>query len=303
MQTRSETKRVMWQKKVSFSGSGTACSIRGSVASAAGIHRVWPTMLSAGLLVLTGIFFIAEAGAQSAAEKGMQIARDAYAADDGFENFTADLTMLLRNKQGQEHKRNLRIKVLEVKGDGDKSLFIFDNPRDVKGTAMLIHGRRDQADDLWLYLPALKRVKRISSSNRSGSFVGSEFAYEDLGRSEVKKFTYTWLRDEPCGSMSCTVNELRPTQKGSGYSRQLVWRDTDELRIWKIEYYDRKNSHLKTLTNGDFKQHRGKFWRPGQSNMVNHVTGKSTELVWENYDFGARLNKQEFSQTGLRRIR
>ena len=92
-------------------------------------------------------------------------------------------------KQGQESRRQLRVQVLEVSDDGDKSLFVFDEPRDVQGTAFLIHAHREDADDQWLYLPALKRVKRISSANRSGSFMGSEFAYEDMTAQEVEKFT------------------------------------------------------------------------------------------------------------------
>ena len=73
-------------------------------------------------------------------------------------------------------------------------------------TALLIHVHGESADDQWLYLPALKRVKRISSSNRSGSFMGSEFAYEDLTAPAVEKFTYRYLRDEPCGDLTCTVS-------------------------------------------------------------------------------------------------
>ena len=107
--------------------------------------------------------------------------------------------MVLRNKQGQESRRQLRVKIFEVAGDGDKSMFVFDEPRDVKGTALLIHAHRESTDGQWLYLPALKRVKRISSSNRSGSFMGSEFAYEDMSAQEVERFTYRYLRDEPCG--------------------------------------------------------------------------------------------------------
>ena len=126
--------------------------------------------------------------------------------------------MLLRNKQGRENRRELRIKVLEVEGDGDRSLFVFDQPRDVAGTAMLVHGHRDAADDQWLYLPALARVKRISSSNRSGSFMGSEFAYEDLSVPEVEKFTYRYVRDEPCGALICTVVERFPRRGAIGLS-------------------------------------------------------------------------------------
>ena len=105
-------------------------------------------------------------------EIGLKIAQDSRAREAGFGNFTAQQTMVLRNKHGQESRRQLRVKILEVSDDGDKSLFVFDEPRDVQGTALLIHAHRESADDQWLYLPALKRVKRISSSNRSGSFMG-----------------------------------------------------------------------------------------------------------------------------------
>ena len=98
-------------------------------------------------------------------EIGLKIAQDSRAREAGFGNFTAQQTMVLRNKHGQESRRQLRVKVLEVSDDGDKSLFVFDEPRDVQGTALLIHAHRESADDQWLYLPALKRVKRISSSN------------------------------------------------------------------------------------------------------------------------------------------
>ena len=237
-------------------------------------------------------------------EIGLKIATDASVKDEGFGNFTARQVMVLRNKQGQESRRQLRIKVLEVADDGDKSLTVFDEPRDVKGTALLTHAHKKEADDQWLYLPALKRVKRISSSNRSGSFMGSEFAYEDLSPPEVEKFTYRYLRDEPCGDLTCTVSERVPVdKKASGYLRQLVWRDKDDLRIWKVEYYDRKDAHLKTLTIGNYTQHLDRYWRAGEMTMVNHLTGKSTVLTWADYQFRTKLKKRDFSKTGLKRAR
>lgn len=255
------------------------------------------------IMILASEFLAEPTLAQSAAEKGTRIAKAARAAENGFGNFTADMSMILRNKRGQDSRRAIRIKVLEVPGDGNKVLFVIDNPRDVKGTAFLTHGHRTKPDDQWLYLPALKRVKRISSSRRSGSFIGSEFSYEDLNTPEVEKYRYSWVRDERCGSLSCTVSEWIPVEKGSGYSRQLVWHDTNELRVWKIEYYDRKNSHLKTLTYNGYNRYLGRYWRASQLNMENHVTGKSTELNWNNFKFRTTLSERDFSQTGLRRIR
>ncbi len=243
-----------------------------------------------------------ETHAQDAAQKGLAIAKAAREADRGFGGYSATLGMTLRNRNGQESRRDMRIKTLEVKGDGNRVIFVFDNPKDVRGTAFLIHGHIETADDQWLYLPALKRVKRISSSNRSGSFMGSEFAYEDLTTLEVEKFSITYLRDEPCGSLTCTVTEWVSREKGSGYARQLFWHDTDTLRVWKVEYYDRKNAHLKTLTYGDYSRF-GDFWRAATLNMVNHLTGKGTVLNWTDFDFETKLSEREFTQTALRRAR
>ena len=187
--------------------------------------------------------------------------------------------------------------------DGDKSLFVFDEPRDVQGTAFLVHAHREDADDQWLYLPALRRVKRISSANQSGSFMGSEFAYEDLTPPEVEKFTYQYLRDEPCDDSTCTVTERVPVNSRSNYRRHVVWRDKEELRVRKVEYYDRKDAHLKTLTLAGYEQYLDRYWRAGEMEMVNHLTGKSTVLTWTDYDFQTGLEDSDFTQTGLRRAR
>ena len=259
--------------------------------------------LCATFLDFSNVGTTARADDSSPEALGLQIAEEARARAEGFGNFTASQTMVLRNKQGQESRRQLRFKVLEVEDDGDKSIFVFDEPRDVKGTALLIHAHRQDDDEQWLYLPALKRVKRISSANRSGSFMGSEFAYEDLSTQEVEKYTHRYLHDEPCGDLTCTVSERVPVGKGSGYSRQLVWHDRDELRVWKVEYYDRKNAHLKTLTLGSYERYLDRYWQAGEMAMVNHLTGKSTDLSWADFEFGADLDDRDFTRTGLKRVR
>ena len=134
--------------------------------------------------------------AQSPEEKGLAIAQEADRRDTGWGDQSADMVMVLRNRQGQESTRRIRNRSLEVTGDGDKALSIFDDPADVKGTAFLSFTHATRPDDQWLYLPALKRVKRIASANKSGPFMGSEFAYEDIASQEVDKYTYQWLRNE-----------------------------------------------------------------------------------------------------------
>lgn len=239
-------------------------------------------------------------------EKGLAIAVEANKRDDGFNNSTANMTMVLKNRHGEESSRSIRIKTLEVRGDGDKSMSIFDDPKDVKGTAFLSLTHKTGPDDQWLYLPALKRVKRISSNNKSGSFMGSEFAYEDIASQEVEKYTYKYLRTEPCGHSQmneCFVVEYYPEDKKSGYTRLITWIDTVEYRSAKVDYYDRKDSKLKTLSFGKYQQYLGKYWRPDNMKMVNHQTGKSTSLTWNDYKFKTGLTDKDFSKNSLKRAK
>ena len=246
---------------------------------------------------------VAHAQGETPEEKGVRIAREASARNDGFGDFTAAMTMVLRDRHGRESTRQMRFKVLEVPGDGDKSLFVFDRPRDVQGTALLTHAHINTRDDQWLYLPALKRVKRINASRRSGSFMGSEFSYEDMSSPEVEEYTHKYLRDEPCGDLACTVTEQVPLDSDSGYSRKVVWQDANELRTWKMELYDRKGSHLKTLTLADYRQYLDRYWRAGEQVMVNHLTGASTVLKWSDFRFRNNLEDSEFTRPALRRVR
>ena len=242
--------------------------------------------------------------AQSPEEKGLAIAKEADRRDQGFGDFQAELEMILRNRHGQESRRHIRIRTLEVENDGDKSLMIFDTPKDVKGTAFLTFSHKNKDDDQWLYLPALKRVKRISSRNKSGSFMGSEFSYEDIASQEVEKYTYKWLRDEPFAGHDCFVVADYPVDtKNSGYTRQVTWRDKDEYRLWKVEYYDRKGAKLKTLTLDGYKKYLDKFWRPDTMHMVNHQNGKSTELLWSAYRFQVGLKDSDFNKNSLKRAK
>lgn len=256
-------------------------------------------VLSLACFCLPGV----HARGETPEEKGLRIASEAGARNDGFEDFTAGMTMLLRDRHGRESVRQMRFKVLEVPGEGDKSLFVFDRPRDVQGTALLTHAHINTQDDQWLYLPALRRVKRINASRRSGSFMGSEFSYEDMSSPEVEEYTYKYLRDEPCGELACTVTEQVPLDRDSGYSRKVVWQDTDEFRTWKMELYDRKGAHLKTLSLSGYRQYMDRYWRAGEQVMENHLTGASTVLKWSDFRFRNNLEDSEFTQTALRRVR
>ncbi len=150
----------------------------------------------AGLMITT-----APTWAQTPEEKGLAVAEEADRRDLGWHDNESTMKMVLRHRNGHESVRELRRQVFESNEDGrgDKSIIVFDAPRDIDGTALLSHTKILEPDDQWIYLPALRRVKRISSGNTSGPFVGSEFAYEDLVSQEVDKYSYRCLRDETCG--------------------------------------------------------------------------------------------------------
>ena len=237
--------------------------------------------------------------AATPAERGLALATEADRRDSGFRDSTVALKMTLSNRQGDSSVRELRTKTLEVAGDGDKSLIAFDTPADVKGTALLSFTHKSGPDDQWLFLPALKRVKRIASDNKAGPFMGSEFAYEDLSSQEIEKYNYKFLRDETVDGQPMFVIERYPVDPRSGYTRQVVWLDQAELRAFKVDYYDRKASLLKTLTAAGFKQYLGKHWRAATLTMVNHQNGKSTVLEFSDYAFATGLKVRDFDQNAL----
>lgn len=244
-------------------------------------------------------------GPESAEARGLAIAQENDKRDIGWGDAKADMKMVLTNASGETSERVLRFTMLENPGgnDGHWSLMVFDKPADIEGTALLTYSHVKQADEQWLYLPTVKRVKRISSSNKSGPFVGSEFAFEDFSTQQIGKFAYKWLKDEACGDRTCHVVERTPQYEDSGYTREIVWVDTTDYQFRRIDYYDRKDALLKTLTYQDYKLYEGKFWRPGELDMVNHVTKKTTRLIWLGYSFHTGLTQSDFTTASLERAR
>lgn len=256
------------------------------------------------ILLLLGLFFITTPSlAQNDQEKGLQIIEEMVKRDKGWQDSQAEMKMILRTRSGSEAVRLLRINTLEVTGDGDKSLTIFDSPGDVRGTAFLSYTHALEPDDQWLYLPALRRVRRISSNNKSGPFLGSEFAFEDLTSFEIPKYQYRYLRDEAVDGIDCFVVELDPQYEHSGYTRQISWIEKERYIPIKVEYYDRRNALLKTLENKDYRQHLDQYWRAHDMLMTNHQNGKSTSLLIESIEFRTGLTERDFDQNTLKRAR
>ena len=243
--------------------------------------------------------------AQTQEQKGFDIAARSDRSDRGFQDSRVELHMILRNAAGNQSTRRLELRTLEIQSEdvGDKSIIVFESPADIDGTAVLSHANILDPDNQWLYLPALKRTKRISSVNKSGPFVGSEFAFEDLTASELNKYDYKFVRSEACGTLICDVVERFPRYKYSGYTRQVTWIDQEVFQIRQIEFYDRRNELLKTLVMDDYREYPSNTWRPHHFYMENHQTGKSTELTYSDYRFKTGLKHKDFVRGVLGRIR
>mgnify|MGYP001342776557 FL=1 len=237
--------------------------------------------------------------------RGLEIATEVDKRDRGWGDVTVEGEMVLKNKAGNESVRKFRSTILEAEDAavGDMSIITFSEPRDVRGTALLTHSKIEPDDDSqWIFLPAVKRVKRISSSNRTGKFVSSEFSYEDLGSEEVADNHHIWLEDAPCthdASLTCAAVESRPKNKKSGYSRRVSFIDLAEYRVHVIDFYNRRGDLEKSLIFSDYRQYLDTYWRAHVMTMNNSQTGKSTTLTWNEYSFTNGLGARDFTPQGL----
>lgn len=258
------------------------------------------------MMALSAASLLAAPVAFAALDRGEEIAKKIADANVGYHDMSAHLEMILEDAEGQSSKRVMRVKSLErpAADEGDLSLVVFEAPRDVKGMALLSHAAVRGEDEQWLYLPAAKRVRRIAGGNTSGPFVGSEFAYEDITGTEVGKYAWRFVGEGTCPDSGdkCFQLESRPKYEKSGYSRRVVWVDASAYRVHKIDFYDRKEALLKTLTYKNYAKH-GRFWRAGEWEMKNHQSGKKTRLLFTELTFENGFDESDFHRSVLNRIR
>lgn len=241
--------------------------------------------------------------AETMQEKGRRIASLVSADEPGFRDQSVSGEMILQSKSGKKSTRRFDASSVDTGNHNTRSLLVFRWPGDIRNTALLTHTKpKGQKDDQWLYLPAVSKIRRISSSGRSGSFVGSEFAYEDMVDQDVEKYTYNWLSEGPCPtSGTCNVIDRFP-KSNSAYSSQRMWISSETNRIQQVQYFDRRKALLKTMSMTGYQKHKGRYWRAGRMVMSNHLTGKKTTLTWKNFKFNSGLKANDFTVNSLRRL-
>lgn len=212
----------------------------------------------------------------------------------GFRHYIADMEMILTKENGKSFKREIKTYVLEQTNEGEKTVSFFNNPSDVKGTKLLSYSHINETDDQWIYLPALRKAKRIANENKSGSFMGSEVAFEDLGSTRLEKYTYKYVRDDQHKGIDCYIVHSYPKNKYSGYSYIEVWIDKAKMLPIHNKYFDKKRELLKN-ENQEFIYVQGKCWMPKKFIMSNVKTGRSTTITWNGYNFNEALEDSFFS--------
>ncbi len=177
------------------------------------------------------------------------------------ENDTDDSTYLLTMEIRRGNSKRVRKMKMWMKSDeqgNERSLIRFIWPAQVKGTGFLTIEHSDRDDDQWLYLPALKKVRRIASSKKGGSFMGSDFAYADMGGGSIDDYTYKLVGSEVIDGNDCYVVEETPAtekiKKDEGYSKKITWIRKDIFYRAQVKYYDKHGNYLKIMKLSDFRK-------------------------------------------------
>ena len=221
--------------------------------------------------------------------------------EDGYKDLRSNVTMILENAQGRKRERHLDVYTIEVTPLGDRRKFVFNRPADISGTAILVHSNVVKTDYQWIYLPAFKRVKRIASSNKSTPFVGSEYSYEDLSSQEKEKYSNRYVESTSVNGKACDVIERIPKFPHSAYGRLLAYIDKENHRYRKVEYFDKSGKHIKTQLLEEYQLFDDRYWLPTKTVMTNHVTDKTTSMLWSDIQLDTAQTDTQFTKTALER--
>lgn len=250
------------------------------------------------ILVICGLFMVTNLFSQLTGREIIQMVED---RPDG-ENRKSLMTMELINHRGATRERTILSYSMDL-GKDSKSIMFFQSPADVRGTGFLSwqYDDPERDDDKWLYLPAMKKVRRISgSSAKNENFMGSDFTYDDMGGRNVDEDQHSIIGEESLDGSQCWVVESKPLESDAVYSKTVSWIRQDALIPVKVEFYDRMGELLKTLVASDITKEAG-FWTSRKLEMINHKRNHRTIIVLEGIEYDIAMNESLFTVPSLER--
>ncbi|MCK4639716.1 MAG: outer membrane lipoprotein-sorting protein [Candidatus Marinimicrobia bacterium] len=231
---------------------------------------------------------------------GQQIVENVYNRQTGNDQ-QADLTMSLINSRGDERVRTIRQFTKDF-GAMEKKIMFFKTPADVHNTSFMNWSYDDENkdDDQWIYLPALKKIKRISSDSKSDYFMGSDFTYDDLGDRHPSQDTHKLIGEEMINGENCYVVESIPKDEDYMYSKTVTWIIKDKWIGLKKDFYDEDEDLLKTLTVKKFEKISG-YWIILSTEMHNVQKNHTTKMQLDNVKIDTGIADNQFTERMMRR--
>ncbi|MCP4600806.1 MAG: outer membrane lipoprotein-sorting protein [Proteobacteria bacterium] len=216
--------------------------------------------------------------------------------------------MEIYNAKGEKRVRKIAmVTKLVDKGETEKRLIRFLSPADVKGTGLLTYDYERENDDMWLYLPALRKTRRLISKEKSKSFMGSEFSYGDMNTPILENFNYRILKNEERNGTDCYVIEVLPKNddiaEEDGYCKKVIWVGKKDYVIRKAMYYDLEDNLLKEMTAKNIKlvDTKKKRYRAMYMEMVNKQNGRRSVFTTEKIQFNPETKDEYFTTRYLER--
>lgn len=215
--------------------------------------------------------------------------------------------IILTDKNGKVRERNITYTEKDFDdGKTTKSIVLFKTPKDVAGVSYLSfdyeetdNGQQKDSDS-WLYMPAMKKVRRISGSNKNDDFMGTDFTYEDIGTRSTFKDTFVVKGDETVNGRLCYKVECTAVDKTEKNPFRVLYVDKETFMLLKGEYYDRQNKLQRVLISSDIKQVQG-FWTCGTMTMQNVQTNHTTVISLDNVEYDTDVKNSLFTVASLER--
>ena len=255
-----------------------------------------------GMILLTFTSAHASEGEKPA---GAELARQSDQAQRSDSEHNV-MTMTLENSRGQQRVRTIEGYSKELDDNEEHRFVKFLKPSDVKDTTLLTYDYREDDDDIWLYLPALKKVKRILSSNKTDYFMGSDFSYWDMENLDLANWEYRVTGEETLEGVDCWILEATPLnedeRKESGYDKTVSWIGKTDMLPRRVDYHDTKGRHAKRLTTADIRPTSADDPRPRahRLTMENYITKHKTVLVMDTLELDVTVDEEIFSQRNMR---